>query len=271
SKPEADNLDIEEGYVTWMNLPGHTTLTFGKTRQQFGVLNRWHPHAYDQADAPLVLQESFGEEGLKGTGVSLDWLMPHLWATTNELAVAVMNGDNDVAFAGTDWKHPSFLARLKSYWDLTPDSYLEIGLNGLHGSADPDGRLNHDFQAMDFTYNWYPANREMYRDFTVRGMVLRSLLDRPGMSARQAWGGYIYGQFKFTPHWITGLRFDRVDDQRDDAHHYWGVSPYVTFWQSEFVRLRAQGSYREDNLLGVDRRLLLQVTVAAGPHKHENY
>jgi len=271
SKPEDDSVDIEEGYVTWMNLPGSTTLTLGRKRQQFGLLNRWHRHAYDQWDAPLVLQESFGEEGLKGTGLSADWLMPHLWATTNELTVEVMGGDNEVAFAGADWKYPSVLARLKSYWDLTKDSYLEIGLNELHGNADPNQHLNHDFQAMDFTYNWYPAGRELYRDFTLRGMVLFSTLDRVGMPDRRAWGGYVYGQFKFTPHWTAGLRFDRVEDQRDDGHDYWGLSPYVTFWQSEFVRLRAQGSYRDDNLLGVDRRFILQLTVAAGPHKHETY
>ena len=271
SKPEDAGVDVEEGYVSWLNLPGSLTLTFGRKRQQFGVLNRWHPHAYDQADPPLVLQESFGEEGLKGTGVSVDWLMPHLWATTNELTVEVMNGDNPVAFAGEDWQHPSFLSRLKNYWDLTADSYLEIGLNELHGNANPELHLNHDFHAVDFTYNWYPAKREMYRDFTVRGMVLRSVKDRVGTTARRAWGGYIYGQFKFTPHWISGLRFDRVDDQQNDGHHYWGVAPYVTFWQSEFVRLRAQGEFRKDNMFGKDRRVLLQITVAAGPHKHENY
>ncbi len=42
-------------------------------------------------------------------------------------------------------------------------------------------------------------------------------------------------------------------------------------WQSEFVRLRGQLDYLDDNLAGVDRRFVLQLTVAAGPHKHETY
>ncbi len=271
SKPEDGGIDLEEGYVTWLNLPGSTSLSVGKKRQQFGVLNRWHPHAYDQVDGPWVLQESFGEEGLKGTGLSLDWLMPRLWAHANELTVEVMNGNNDVAFAGEDWQHPSVLARLKSYWDLTPDSYLEIGLNGLHGNADAAGRLNHDFYALDLTYNWYPANREIYHEFTLRGMLLRSRLDLDSIARRDAWGGYLYGQYKFSPHWIAGLRYDRVDDQREAGHRYWGLSPYLTFWESEFVRLRGQASYRRDNLYGADRRFVLQLTIAAGPHKHDHY
>ena len=271
SKPEDSGVHLEEGYVTWLNLPGSTSLTVGKKRQQFGVLNRWHPHAYDQVDAPWVLQESFGEEGLIGTGLSFDWLMPHLWASANELTVEVMNGNNDVAFAGEDYQHPTVLARLKNYWDLTLDSYLEIGLNGLHGNADAAGRLDHDFYAMDLTYNWYPANRESYHELTLRGMLLRSQLDLDGATRRDAWGGYLYGQYKFSPHWIAGLRYDRVEDQREAGHSYWGFSPYLTFWESEFVRLRGQASFRKDNLYGTDRRFVLQLTVAAGPHKHDNY
>lgn len=271
AKPEDEDVALEEGYVTWLSLPGSISLTVGKKRQQFGVLNRWHAHALDQVDSPLVLQQSFGEEGLVGTGLSVDWLMPRLWAHANELTVELTNGNNDVAFAGADWEHPSLLARLKSYWDLTGDSYLEIGLDGLHGKADPDGNRDHGFYALDFTYDWYPAGRELYRELTVRGMILRSMLDAEDGAARNSWGGYLYGQYKFSPHWIAGLRYDRVFDQREAGHDSWGVSPYLTFWQSEFVRLRAQTDYRKDNLLGIDRRFVLQLTVAAGPHKHDTY
>jgi hypothetical protein len=62
-----------------------------------------------------------------------------------------------------------------------------------------------------------------------------------------------------------------VEDQRVADHEYWGLSPYLTFWQSEFVRLRGQYSYRNDNLHGNDQRFELQLTFAAGPHKHESY
>ncbi len=102
-------------------------------------------------------------------------------------------------------------------------------------------------------------------------MLLRSMLDAEDGSSRDARGGYVYGQYKFSPHWIAGLRYDRVFDQREAGHDLWGVSPYLTFWQSEFVRLRAQADYRKDNLLGIDRRFVLQLTVAAGPHKHDTY
>ena len=55
------------------------------------------------------------------------------------------------------------------------------------------------------------------------------------------------------------------------GEHTWIYSPYLTFWQSEFVRLRAQYDYLDNNIAGIDRRMILQVTFAAGPHKHEAY
>ncbi len=268
---EHGGVEVGEAYMTWMQLPGSLSFTLGKKRQQFGVLNRWHIHALDQVDMPWVLGESFGDHGLSGLGVSLDWVMPRLWADANELTVEVTNGDNDRAFAGSDWERPTFLARLKNYWDLTASSYFELGLNALHGAADPDGHLSNDFYAVDLTFNWYPAGRELYRDFTLRGMVLRSQRElEPGLE-HEAWGGYLYGQFKFSRWWIAGVRYDWVDDQFEDGHREWGLSPYLTFWQSEFVRLRAQYSLREDNLWGSDRRFVFQATFAAGPHKHESY
>ncbi len=271
SAAEGEGTSVEEGYIKWLNLPGHLSLTAGRKRQQFGVLNRWHPHALDQVELPLVIQRAFGEEGLIGTGASVDWLMPRLWASANELTVELTNADNQVAFAGEDWRHPAVLARLKSYWDVTPDSYFELGLNGLHGPSDPAGKLGHDLFAADFTYSWTPAARATYRGVTMRGMLLRSRRELPDGGRRNAWGGYAYGQVRLGQRWFTGLRYDRVQEGLGDGEDVWGVSPYVTWWESEFVRLRAQANLRHERLSGWDRELLLQITLAAGPHRHDNY
>jgi hypothetical protein len=268
---EHGGFELEEGYLSWINLPGNTALTVGKKRQQFGVLNRWHMHALPQTDFPWVLQESFGAHGLSGTGVSFDWLMPRLWADANELTVEVMNGNNEVAFAGSDWRKPTFLANLKSYWDLSADTYIQVDLTGLHGVTDHLGDLNHDFLAIDVVYDWYPVGRELYRGFQLRGMLLRSWLDLEERGSLNTWGSYIYGQYKFARRWIAGVRWDRVEDQRRAGYEFWGVSPYLSFWQSEFVRLRGQFSLRNHNVFGTDQRFELQFTFAAGPHKHEEY
>jgi len=268
---EHGGFDLEEGYLKWINLPGNTSLTVGKKRQQFGVLNRWHGHALPQTDYPWVIGESFGPHGLSGTGVSVDWLMPKLWADANELTLEIMNGDNDVAFAGSDWRKPTFLAYLKSYWDLSANTYVQVDLTGLHGVTDHVGELDHDFLVLDVVYDWYPLGRELYRGFQLRGMLLRSWLDLEEGGSHNTWGSFLYGQYKIARRWIAGVRLDWVEDQRLDGYEFWGLSPYVTFWQSEFVRLRGQYSFRDHNYYGTDHRFELQFTFAAGPHKHEEY
>jgi hypothetical protein len=51
----------------------------------------------------------------------------------------------------------------------------------------------------------------------------------------------------------------------------WGVSPYFTYWQSEFVFLRLQFSHF-DLTYGKDENVvLLQSVWSMGPHKHEAY
>jgi len=263
--------EVEEAYLTWLHLPSSLTLTVGKKRQQFGILNRWHAHALDQADLPWVLTESFGDHGLVGTGVSVDWLMPSLWAEVNELTVEVSNGDNETAFAGSDWERPSLVARLKSYWDLSEDAYFELGLDAAHGAADSDGDLWNDFLALDATYNWNPAGHTVYQDVTVRGMLLHARRELGPGETRESWGGYLYGQGKLSRRWIAGARFDWVEDQLVSDQRRWGITPYLTFWQSEFVRLRGQLTHLDDNVTGSDRQFVLQATFAAGPHKHESY
>ncbi len=241
---EHSGFDLEEGYLQWLNLPGNTSLTVGKKRQQFGILNRWHMHALPQTDYPWVIQESFGGHGLSGTGISVEWLMPALWADANELIVEVMDGNNEVAFAGSDWTKPSYLVFLKNYWDLSANTYFEADVTGLFGSTDPAGDLAHDFVALDLVYDWYPLGRELYRGFEARGMLVRSWLDLEDGSSLDTWGSYLYAQYKFARGWIAGVRWDWVEDQRQAGHEFWGLSPYLTFWQSEFVRLRGQYSYR---------------------------
>jgi hypothetical protein len=68
----------------------------------------------------------------------------------------------------------------------------------------------------------------------------------------------------------VGARYDWVENPDDPDQTAWLVSPTLTWWQSEYVRLRAE----YDALGGAPGsrgQLILQVTFAMGPHKHEKY
>ncbi|MES1243243.1 MAG: hypothetical protein ABUT39_16650 [Acidobacteriota bacterium] len=264
-----EGVDIEEGYVSYANLPGGLQLTAGKFRQNFGALNRWHLHALPQIDYPLALQTYFGDEGLAQTGVRAEWLLPRPWATANELTLELTDGESD-AFGGESFDHLVGLAHLKNYWDIGDSVYAELGLSGITGGNGSGGDSR--VLGADFTWHWQPPSRAKYREVTWRTELLRS--DRDGQDGvnHQAWGGYSYVESLLAQNLYAGVRYDRVENPLDPERVTWGVFPNLTWWQSEYVRLRGEYGFVEDDLTGdKENRFSLQITWAAGPHKHEIY
>jgi len=297
--PDAE-VELEEVYITWFGIVPSLSLTVGRFRNTFGVVNRWHEHDLDQVEYPMALELALGPGGLSGSGVSVKWFMPPLWAHANELTIEITDGENETLYAGEHFSVPTASGRLKSYYDLTESTYLELGLSGAvgvnnrRGYVPPGGGELRDepwrrtlvFGA-DLTLQWSPLQRAKYRSFTWRTewfYVNKETPDDLIDGVRESWGLYSYLDYQLSTRLFAGVRFDaalptirRPYEDRDVA---WDIVPYITFWQSEFVYLRLE--YRhgrnipyqsEDGTLGrrTDNRVLLQIDFAAGPHKHEKY
>ena len=127
---------LGEAYMTHYGMADGLNVTFGKFRQQFGVVNRWHKHGLDQVDFPLALREIFGNGGLNQTGVSLEYTLPELLGSSQELTLQVTNGENPRLFSGNMLGTPSLLMRYKNFRELNEDTYFEFGLSALAGWRD---------------------------------------------------------------------------------------------------------------------------------------
>lgn len=262
------NVDVEEGYAGYNGLPGGLQLRLGKFRQSFGVLNRWHQHALPTLDYPLVLTRYFGDEGLAQTGLSLEWLLPKGFADANEVTVQLTDGESD-AFGGENFRHLAGLLHFKSYWDLSDATYLEWGLSGVGGANQTGGDTR--VWGSDLTLHWQPPSRAKYAEVTWRTELLRSERDVAGDRV-DALGGYTYAEALLRQNLYGGVRYDRVEDPLVPSAVSWGVYPYLTWWQSEFVRIRGEYGRVHDGATGRnENRFALQLTWAAGPHKHETY
>ena len=69
--------EIEEAFLTTMSLPAHLQLKVGRFKEAVGRINPVHSHALPFVDKPDAYAQFFGEEGLKGDGASLTWLLPN--------------------------------------------------------------------------------------------------------------------------------------------------------------------------------------------------
>jgi hypothetical protein len=268
-------VEIEEGYVEWVNLPAGIGLTLGKFRQRFGRLNRWHAHALPAQQLPLPYVAYLGEEGLAQTGVSLHWLAPVHGFGTWEAWGEVTRSSSETVFGESNGI--SALAHINAFFELSPATYFELGISGLTGGreetvgpTDPPGATGTRLVAADFTFDWRPPERATYRQFTLHGAAMLNRRTFEQADGVDAFGAFAIAEFKFARQWILGARYEYAENPALPDENAWLFAPALTWWQSEFVRLRAEYDVYRGPLERFGQ-FVLQATFAMGPHKHENY
>ena len=281
---------VEEGYVEWVGLPGGLGLKLGKFFQQFGQLNRWHAHALPFQTRSFPHLAFIGEESLAQSGVSVHWLAPFGGlGGTYEATVEVTRSGNETLFGEAG--DLSLLGHLNGFWNLSPSTDVDLGLSWIRGTyMDDHFAGDRDLYGAEMAFTWRPPGQSRYRGFTLRGgvMALNGLISQVvhadeddeheseddvfPLWDRRAMGWWSAAELRLSQSWLLGGRFGRVENPEDLGKTAWVMSPTLTWWQSEFVRLRL-----EYDLLGRsfspanEGRLFVQVTMAMGPHKHETY
>ena len=271
--------EVEEGYVEWVGLPGGLSLKLGKFFQQFGQLNRWHEHALPFQSRSLPHLAFVGDESLAQSGASVHWLVPFGGRSgTYEATVEVTRSGNESLFGEAG--DVSVLGHLNAFWDLSSSTDLDLGLSWIGGTyLDYDYAGDRDLYGAEMAFTWRPPGQSRYRGFTLRGgvMALSGLISgvTPGASAladERALGWWSAGEFRLSQSWLVGGRFDRVENPKDISETTWVMSPTLTWWQSEYVRLRLEYDVLGRSFITTNEgRLFFQVTFAMGPHKHETY
>lgn len=257
--------EIEEAYMYWVGLPGGFGAKVGKFRQEIGLYNRWHNHALLEVERPLAPVTFLGEEGLIQTGASITFPSFQLGPATQTVWFEAARADNDLFDGGTEI---AWLSRLQSFFDLGASGFFQVGVNGLVGENDEVG-LDSRLFSVDLFYRWTPAGRSLYRDLGLKAEWYFAEQDFPG-DDRSGNGGYVQANYRFDRRWVAGLRADYVDSF-GDAPKVFQLVPAVTWWQSEWVRLRLQYNLLKPEEREASHTFLLQTVWSVGPHKHETY
>jgi len=269
---------IDEAYMEWLNLPGGMNLKIGKFFNRFGVLNRYHDHGLPQFDRPRALTNFFGNGNLGGFGLSGNFLLPKLWAHANELDIEITTSGDSFCF-NDNYDNVIGLVHFKNYYDLTRNTYLELGLSGARGYNDKDNEYATTLAGIDLTCKWVPAGRSHYRTTEFRSEFLMSRRNQASGDIDR-YGFYSYIKNKIGARYWVGLRYSYSDSPRNpftDKHlilkdeYEWDLSPTIDFWQSEFVMYRLQYSYTDRSYADHDHTVYVHTVWAMGPHKHEAY
>lgn len=262
---EDGSVGLEEGYAYWTGMPGHLRLDVGKYRQQFGELNRWHLHALPETEYPLALTTYLGEDGLAGTGLSLYRAFGGFGA--HEVTLQVTRSSSDAELFGNSGR-PTYLGHLLNFWQLNRSTYMQLGASALYGT-NPDSSMRTGVGGLDFRLTWRPPAQALYKEWTVRGELLALRKQIAGTGPTRL-GGYVSSTYKMNQRFILGARYDYVESP-DFGLITRQLVPSVTYWQSEWVFLRAQYQWQRIGTATADNQIAVQAVWAIGPHKHETY
>ncbi|HZI16524.1 MAG TPA: zinc-regulated TonB-dependent outer membrane receptor [Myxococcus sp.] len=281
-------VEIEEVYGTTLALPYNLQVRAGQFLTRFGRLNPTHPHAWDFVDQPLAVGRVFGGEGNRGLGTELSWLTPLPWF------VEVIGSVTDATGAGTA---RSFLGSspervlspldlqatgvVKQFFPLSDDLSLLWGLSAATGPNPTGYRNRTDVYGTDVYLRYRPISQASTTLVTLQAEAFYRRRQVPG-DVLTDFNAYAQAAWRFSQRWATALRYELGTPARgegaeviDPLDPEWTedrqrISANVTFWPTEFSRLRLQGAtdrvgWRESPDYSVFLALEL-VTGAHGAH-----
>lgn len=264
SKPDGENLDLEEGYLTLLSLPYGLQAKVGKMRSPFGKLNVIHGHDLPQTDRPDAYVNFFGDEGLVESGVSLSKILPTPWFSS--LDVQVANGDNPNFFGHGRMDKPLLVGHWKNFFDLPRNQSLEVGLSGATApNIQSPGNQFARVGGLDLTYRWLPPSQ--LHALIWQTELLAGERKSPALGTPWVFGGYSFLEYKLSNRWHAGVRLDYTQYPTIANAQTIALAPYVDFWESEFGRWRAELKHTfGDNQVRSSNQAWLQYTVIIGLH-----
>lgn len=287
---DAEGVHIEQAFLTTTALRG-LELRLGRFLMPVGKQNTTHRHDLHTIEYPWVIQRFLGEEGLKGTGLSLSRIFAPFGFYQELLLTAV----DRVGEAPEDLitEEPvnaeltglGFSARLRNYWDLSEAANLEISASALTGRVEqpydfgaPDVNAiaaRQQLYGADLTFRWRPLQQGLYRSFIAQGEVYLQQNERnddPAFAGpnRDFVGLYGFARWQVARRWFLAARYDRLEDPELGGETLTAASGYLQWFPSEFSKLTAAFErLMPDGSVGLEAtsRVLLQASFAIGPHK----
>jgi len=268
-----EGVGVEEGFLTFTELPGKLQMRVGKMRAAFGKVNSLHNHVLPWLDRPIVTGNLVGgEDGIDDAGISVARLIP-AGALFLEATGQVFRGDSgESLFKTSERSDLSYVGHLRAYQDISESTNIDLGASYSYGHnpagivKDIDiGRFTTKLFGGDLTLRWRPLRRAIYHQFVGRSEIVVS--DRDQFGGRQhSVGFYASGEYQFARRWFLGGRYDRSERAENASLLDTGGSAVLTYWPSEFSQVR--GQYRRTNYADgpAADELLFQFQFSIGAH-----
>jgi hypothetical protein len=285
---------IEEGYVTIKKLPFleqtplGLRLKAGRFRPFFGRNNVLHTHDLPQSMRPLPVQEFLGPEGFAQNGLSGTFYIPTPWDREGSLdaTVELLSG-GEIALSPDISSRNSYLGHLRWFRTFRTAHNLELGWSSYYRPSGAESSST-ALHGVDLTYRWKPLRRGQWQSFLLSGELMFARRAYPEAAAGpdvapaleglqpghgKPLGYTLFGQWQFDRRTYAGLRWDQADVLFDPGLKRRSITPYLSYYFSEFLRFRLNYEHRWSDLSTDDGRnsVFAELNWIFGAHPPEPY
>jgi hypothetical protein len=245
----------------------------------------------------------FGPDGLRNAGARVSWLAPTPFYA--EFMLGVFNPDGETAFSfgneGEDdgtgtmrlYGHATtprnvrnlgdmlYVPRFVTALDLTDNQTVVLGVSGAFGPNFAGADTRTQIYGVDLFWKWRPATAEkgfpflswqtevLYRKFELDADPTVPLAG----GALEDWGFYSQLMWGFRRGWVAGLRGEFASGNNRELapseplrFDRTRVSPNLTWYPSEFSKIRLQYNYDWIQRTRGDHTVWLQFEFSLGAH-----
>lgn len=275
--PES-SVNVEEAYLFLHDLGvPNLTAKVGRFHLRFGRQNILHLHDLPTSDPPLVSQAFLAPESLVDSGLSLSYVIPPKFTFGQyvEAVVEVITGEGggseSAALPGDlTVDSPAINTHLLWNTDVGAGWNFELGGSWLWAKRSAENERDVNLFGLDATLV-HRDPRGGFNNLLLQGELMYgdlSKLEDPGKT--YAWGAYALGQQQLNRDWYTGVRLDYTENPDDPGQHAWAVTPYVSWYWSEFLRFRVMYQHKDGDVPAEDT-LYFQATWVFGAHPPHPY
>jgi len=234
-----------------------------------------HKHDWPTSDNNFVNQSFLGNESLNDSGLSLSYVVPPKWVGDNyvEGILEVISGEGDTsnpvlnnnAFVSS----PGVNTHLLWNHDIARDWNLEVGGSYLLGHHNNDSHQWANLAGTDVTLiHTDPTGR--FNNQLLQGEAIYGNVDSARGTPQHSYGAYLLAQEQLNRDWYVGMRLDWTKDALNEHRELWGISPYLTWYWSEFLRFRVEYQHKAGDTPREDT-VYMQCTFIFGAHPPHPY
>lgn len=288
-------IDLEEAFVSFLDLPCGFTGNVGRKFIDFGKLNPIHPHHWPFADMPAPLHNFFGHHNWFDDGGQFTYLFPlpafltgtfgiwngrelghhHRHEEEKEVLPPFLEHE-DATEATLEWDGHVYCGRLYGNLFLDEEESSDLGFGY---SIAWDGTKNTTLHGWDLTFrHLWPESYHRLKIQTELFYLDADHLENEHEDLQEesieevgSFGAYLLGQYTLNQYWEAGLRYDWSEFANNDKDYIWGVTPFVSYFftHSTYVRLQYKYLFRDLHEGREDEHaVFIQFVWGLGPHAH---